>query len=53
MIVVSALDGFVLKGPPAQECQLHACPPVQRCNIDATSWLNGGHPKVADGQVSR
>ena len=20
---VSALDGFVLKGPPAQECQLH------------------------------
>ena len=53
VIEVSALDGFVLKGPPAQECQLHACPPVQRCNIDATGWLNGGHPTVADGQVSR
>ena len=23
VIEVSALDGFVLKGPPAQECQLH------------------------------
>ena len=23
VIGVSALDGFVLKGPPAQECQLH------------------------------
>ena len=41
------------EGPPAQECQLHACPPVQRCNTDATGWLNGGHPTVADGQVSR
>ena len=23
VIAVSALDGFVLKDPPAQECQLH------------------------------
>ena len=30
-----------------------SCPPVQRCNTDATGWLNGGHPTVADGQVSR
>ena len=25
---VSALDGFVLKGPPAQECQLHVHLPI-------------------------
>ncbi|CAH3189906.1 unnamed protein product, partial [Porites evermanni] len=30
-----------------------SCPPTNRCNTDATGWLNGGHPTVADGQVSR
>ena len=26
MIEVSTLDGFVVKGPPVQECQLHVHP---------------------------
>ena len=30
-----------------------SCPPYNRCNTAATGWLNGGHPTVADGQVSR
>ncbi|XP_073252207.1 uncharacterized protein [Porites lutea] len=30
-----------------------SCPPTYRCNTYATGWLNGGHPTVADGQVSR
>ena len=30
-----------------------SCPPTHRCNTYATGWLNGGHPTVADGQVSR
>ena len=30
-----------------------SCPPTDRCSTDATGWLNGGHPTVADGQVSR
>ena len=28
VIAVSALDGFVLKGLPAQECQLHVHQPI-------------------------
>ena len=30
-----------------------SCPPTYRCDTDATGWLNGGHPTVADGQVNR
>ncbi|CAH3194098.1 unnamed protein product, partial [Porites evermanni] len=30
-----------------------SCPPEYRCNTYAAGWLNGGHPTVADGQVSR
>ena len=30
-----------------------SCPPTARCGTAATGWLNGGHPTVADGQVSR
>ena len=30
-----------------------SCPRTFRCGTAATSWLNGGHPTVADGQVSR
>ena len=30
-----------------------SCPPTYRCSAGATGWLNGGHPTVADGQVSR
>ena len=30
-----------------------SCTPAQRCSTDATGWLKGGHPTVADGQVSR
>ena len=30
-----------------------SCPPRGRCGASATGWLNGGHPTVADGQVSR
>ncbi|CAH3133175.1 unnamed protein product [Porites lobata] len=30
-----------------------SCPPTHRCNADATGWMNGAQPSVADGQVSR
>ena len=30
-----------------------SCPPIDRCNTAATGWLNGGHPTVADGKVTR
>ncbi|CAH3194927.1 unnamed protein product, partial [Porites evermanni] len=30
-----------------------SCPPKNRCGTHATGWLNGGHPTVAEGQVSR
>ena len=30
-----------------------SCPPYNRCGTHAPAWLNGGHPTVADGQVSR
>lgn len=30
-----------------------SCPPVYRCNTSAPGWLNGTHPTVADGQVTR
>ena len=30
-----------------------SCPPYNRCDTDATGWLNGRHPTVADGQVTR
>lgn len=30
-----------------------SCPPTYRCNTAATGWLNGGHPTVADGRVTR
>ena len=30
-----------------------SCPPIFRCGTCATGWMNGGHPAVADGQVSR
>ena len=29
------------------------CPPTYRCNGDAPGWLNGGHPTVAEGRVTR
>ena len=29
------------------------CLPYDRCDTWATGWLNGGHPSVADGQVTR
>ena len=30
-----------------------SCPPTNRCKTHATGWLNGAHPTVAEGQVSR
>ena len=30
-----------------------SCTPKFRCGTVATGWLNGSHPIVADGQVSR
>ena len=30
-----------------------SCPPSYRCNTHAPGWLNGGHPTVADGRVTR
>ena len=29
------------------------CPPKFRCGTHAPAWLNGEHPTVADGQVTR
>lgn len=30
-----------------------SCPPLYRCNTNAPGWLNGGHPTLADGQVTK
>ena len=30
-----------------------SCLPYDMCDTDATAWINGIHPTVADGQVSR
>ena len=30
-----------------------SCTPKHRCSTGATGWLNGSHPTVADGKVSR
>jgi len=30
-----------------------SCPPINRCGTYAPGWLTGGHPSVADGQVTR
>jgi len=30
-----------------------SCPPTHRCDTQATGWLNGGYPTVADGKVTR
>ena len=30
-----------------------SCTPIHRCGTDITGWLEGSHPTVGDGQVSR
>ncbi|CAH3158006.1 unnamed protein product [Porites lobata] len=30
-----------------------SCPSIRKCNTHATGWLNGTHPDVADGIVTR
>ena len=30
-----------------------SCPPKYRCGANVPGWMNGGHPTVADGQISR
>ena len=30
-----------------------SCPSTHRCNTDATGWLNGGHPTVAEGRTTK
>ena len=30
-----------------------SCVPINRCNTHAPGWLNGAHPTVADGKVTR
>ena len=32
---------------------LTSCTSMNRCNTHITGWMNGGHPTVADGQVTR
>ena len=49
VIAVLALDGSVSRALPAQEWQ----PSTYRCGTYYPGWLNGGHPSVADGQVTR
>lgn len=29
------------------------CPPTHSCNTHAPGWLNGAHPTMAEGQVTR
>ena len=52
VITVSALDGSVSRGLPAQEWQHHVYL-YRRCGTYYPGWPNGGHPTVADGQVTR
>ncbi|CAH3163821.1 unnamed protein product [Porites evermanni] len=30
-----------------------SCPSTRRCGTNAPGWMNGGHPTVVDGQVTR
>ena len=30
-----------------------SCPPKEKCNTAASGWLNGSHPEVTDGIVTR
>ena len=30
-----------------------SCPLIEKCDTNVPGWMNGGHPTVADGQVSR
>ena len=30
-----------------------SCVPKNRCGTDATGWMNGVHPRVAQGKVTR
>ena len=30
-----------------------SCPPIWRCSTAGSGWLNGAHPTVADGSVTR
>ncbi|XP_020631091.1 uromodulin-like, partial [Orbicella faveolata] len=30
-----------------------SCPPTSKCNAPAPGWLNGAHPAVPDGKVTR
>ena len=30
-----------------------SCPPSWRCNAHGSGWLNGGHPTVAEGRVTK
>ena len=30
-----------------------SCQPINRCGTHIANWINGGHPSIADGQVSR
>ena len=46
------LDGFVLRAQQAEEYHLYV---TQLTDVGPhiKNWINGGHPSVADGQVSR
>ena len=49
---MSELGWFRFEGPAGTR-MLTSCPPTSGCGTKVTSWLNGGHPTVADGQVTR
>lgn len=57
-ITVSLCDSNLLIGwyrfGGRQESQMpESCVPIMRCGAAAPGWLNGVHPTVADGEVSR
>ncbi|CAH1274736.1 TIE1 [Branchiostoma lanceolatum] len=44
---------YRFKGPAGHAMPTKAPPSVYRCGTDAPMWMNGTHPTLADGEVSR
>lgn len=47
------LDGWYRFEGAAGTRMPTSCPPASRCNTNVPGWLNGSHPTVADGRVTR
>ena len=49
----SSLSGWYRFTEEAGSKMPTACVPINRCNTHAPGWLNGNHPTMADGQVTK